>query len=121
MFLPQLFQNSQQASPTAAYVTHSGGGCMSATGGGEFHDVPLFAPYGVCGVPCEGASALVLPLDGAYACAGVLCEPPTSLQAGEVRLCSAGGAYILLKNSGDVVINGLTITSAGKIVESGAQ
>lgn len=120
MFLPQLFQNSQQVSPTAAYVTRSGGGCLSATGGAEFHDVPLFAPYGICGIPPEGACALVVPQDGAYACAGVLCTPPASLQAGELRLCSAGGAYIVLKNSGDVVINGLTITSTGKIVGSGA-
>ena len=39
-------------------------------------------------------------------CAGVLSGSDSRLQAGEVQLYSAGGAEILLKNNGDVVING---------------
>ena len=39
----------------------------------------------------------------------------SKLESGEVELRSLGGAYILLKNNGDVVINGLVINRQGVI------
>ena len=39
-------------------------------------------------------------------CAGLASPPDSSLQEGEVRLYSAGGAEILLNRNGQVVING---------------
>lgn len=117
MFLPQILR--QQTMPSTATVTHSTGGYISASGAQEVCDAPVFAPYGVCGLPCEGAQALLIPTEGGAVCAGVLCKPPAGMQPGEVRLSSAGGAYILLKNSGEVEINGLVITSGGHIAESG--
>ena len=47
-------------------------------------------------------------------CAGVQGDPG-GLSAGEVRLCSAGGAQIVLKNNGEIWLNGLTITPSGEI------
>ena len=39
-------------------------------------------------------------------CAGLASAPDPTLEEGEVRLYSAGGAEILLKNNGQVVVNG---------------
>ena len=36
-----------------------------------------------------------------------------------LRLFSKGGAYIVLKNSGDIVLNGVTITKSGQIIQTG--
>lgn len=61
-------------------------------------------PYGFSSVAQSGGQAVML--DG-Y-CAGMANAPDGSLEAGEVRLYSAGGAEILLLNDGRVVINGQT-------------
>ena len=50
----------------------------------------------------DGKQAVML--DGV--CAGIAASLDGELSQGEVRLYSAGGAEILLKNTGEVVING---------------
>ncbi|WP_312643370.1 hypothetical protein [Hydrogenoanaerobacterium sp.] len=123
MLLPQLLKNQQLSSPAAVPITQSGGGDISVSGESELRDIPLFAPCGVCSIPAENAQALILPLDGAAACTGILCPPDAvvGLEPGELRLFSSGGAAIVLKNNGEVLINGLTVTKEGKIIESGAK
>ena len=37
------------------------------------------------------------------------------IESGEVKISSLGGAYIILKNNGDIVLNGLVIDSRGVI------
>lgn len=59
-------------------------------------------PYGFSSM-AEGGRQAVL-LEG-Y-CAGMASAPDGSLEAGEVRLYSAGGAEIRLRNDGCVEING---------------
>lgn len=115
-------QTGGAPAPCAAAVTQSGGGYLSASGEADFRGVPLFQPFGVCGVPCEGSEVLLLPLEGGAVCAGALCPPEAAagLAQGELRLYARGGASIVLKNTGDVVINGLTVTKNGTILEKGA-
>ena len=60
------------------------------------------APYGLSSRAAGGSQAVLL--DGF--CAGVLAGQDSAIKAGEVRLFSSGGAEILLKNDGSVVING---------------
>lgn len=62
----------------------------------------MLFPYGYAAVAAEGGRALLL--DGVWA--GMAAAPDGSLSPGEVRISSAGGAEILLKNTGEVVING---------------
>ena len=64
--------------------------------------LPLLFPYGYSSAAEEGDRAVML--DGV--CAGIAAAPDGQLSQGEVRLYSAGGAEILLKNTGEVVING---------------
>lgn len=68
----------------------------------KFQSPEQVAPYGLSSRADSGKEAVML---GRY-CAGVVTDTDSKISAGEVRLYSAGGAEILLKNNGDVVING---------------
>ncbi len=79
-----------------------GGGEFAVQGEVRFRQPEQLFPYGFASAAAGGRQAVML--DG-Y-CAGLSATPDTSLAEGEVRLYSAGGAEILLKNDGAVVING---------------
>ena len=72
---------------------------------GEHKNLRLCQPYGVASIPPEGACAVVLPLDDGEVSLGVLGQEQ-SLSEGELMLYSKGGASIVLKNDGRVLING---------------
>lgn len=59
-------------------------------------------PYGFASAAQSGRPAVML---NGY-CVGLASAPDPTLEEGEVRLYSAGGAEILLKNNGQVVVNG---------------
>ena len=69
-------------------------GSLSIQAVGQYSAVPLAAPFGITYVPPKGTKVVLLE------------EEDTVLCAGELMLRSSGGAYIHLKNNGDVVING---------------
>lgn len=73
---------------------------------GEHRGLRLCAPYGVFSVPPKGESAVVLPLADGEVALGVLSEQAQELEEGELMLFSRGGASVVLKNSGKVLING---------------
>ena len=64
-------------------------------------------------VPLQGADALSLRLPEGTAYLGAFQKFPDTLQPGELLLQSAGGACILLKNDGTIVLND-TVIPAGK-------
>ena len=68
----------------------------------KFRSPEQVTPYGISSRAAGGKEAVML---GSY-CAGVVNGEDSKLSAGEIRLYSSGGAEILLKNNGDVVING---------------
>lgn len=76
---------------------------------GEYRDVPVLAPGGIAWVPRNGAQGVLLPLFNGAVCAGVPVEDK-GLEPGELMLFSAGGASIVLKNSGEVLVNGCSVT-----------
>lgn len=75
---------------------------MKVQGDSEYRSPELLFPYGYVSAAQNGQRAVML--DGV--CAGIAAVPDNQLSQGEVRLYSAGGAEILLKNTGEVVING---------------
>ena len=84
-------------------------GQVSSTGQGlrvqgesEYNSPEMLFPYGYSSAAADGKQAVML--DGV--CAGIAASLDGELSQGEVRLYSAGGAEILLKNTGEVVING---------------
>ncbi|MBQ2944277.1 MAG: hypothetical protein IJD93_06285 [Ruminococcus sp.] len=70
------------------------------------HDLPLIAPFGVMYVPVTGEKAVTLETPSGEVCLGVVAKSPKELASGELMLCSKGGASIVLKNDGRVLING---------------
>ena len=75
---------------------------MQVLGESEYRAPETVYPYGFNSLPGSGSRAVML--DGL--CAGVSAMPDSDLKEGEVRLFSGGGAEILLRNTGEVVING---------------
>lgn len=78
---------------------------LSVVSSGEHKQLKTCLPYGVVSVPPTGECAVVLPLDDGEVSLGVIAEN-VGLEEGEVMLFSKGGASIVLKNSGKVLING---------------
>lgn len=72
---------------------------------GEHKRLKTCFPYGLVSVSPTGQKAVVLPLDDGEVGLGVI-TANAELEEGEVMLYSKGGASIILKNSGKVIING---------------
>lgn len=87
-------------------------GLVSVQSGHEYRDVPMMGPSGIAYMPVEGARSVILSANGTPICAGVIGENK-ALEAGELMLYSAGGASIVLKNDGSVLINGTPFPSGG--------
>ena len=91
------------------------GKVVSSTGDGSFVDasnqysgVRALAPYGVLSVPAEDSDTVVVHTDRGDYLLSVM-KPYMQLEAGEIALRSAGGASIVLKNDGRVLINGRAV------------
>ncbi|MBE6824876.1 MAG: hypothetical protein E7513_05965 [Ruminococcaceae bacterium] len=86
-------------------VTASSRGAVAVNSSLEHRDLPIVAPFGIAYNPPVGEKSVVVPLQGGRACVGVI-SPYKSLKPGELMLFSKGGASIVLKNDGTVLING---------------
>lgn len=73
----------------------------------QYLSIPHLVPWGIASLPPNGSQAAVLSDGLTDVCLGSP-QQPVSLLPGEVRLSSSGGAYILLRQNGEVVINGQT-------------
>lgn len=91
--------------PSCGDVTNSSMGNVAVNSSLEHRNMPVIAPYGIVYNPPLGEKSVVLPLTKEQACIGVV-APYKQLQEGELMLYSKGGASIVLKNDGSVVING---------------
>lgn len=88
---------------------------LAATGSARRQNVPLYAPAGLISIPSQGAQVLLSPCAGETICTGVRVADTQGLRPGEIRLFSAGGASLTLKNSGEIDLNGVTITRDGTV------
>ena len=103
MWLMSYITNNSISSPNAVKGELSAGGAVSSSG--EHKGVEMCFPYGVVSIPPAGERAVVLPLDDGEVGLGVL-KKAVGLEAGELMLYSKGGASLVLKNDGRVLING---------------
>ena len=76
----------------------------------DYKRLPLVAPAGIAYVPAQGLQTVVVHSSGGAVCAGVIAAPDEDLEPGELMLYSAGGASIVLKNNGSVLINGQEVS-----------
>lgn len=74
----------------------------------EHREIKIAAPFGVISIPPTGAKAVVTPTEQGFIYTGVLSQP-AELEPGELMLYSSGGANIVLKNNGQVLINGAVL------------
>ena len=117
MWLSKTIRESESA-PQAEQgkITLSGNGVLEAEATQSSRNVKLCLPYGyTAGVPA-GAEVMLLPAADCLLAVGT--EAAGNLPApGEVRIASLGGASVVLKNDGSVVINGcFTIDKEGNII-----
>ena len=105
MWLMSYMTKNSLASPNAVKGDVQGNDGRAVMSSGGHKDLAFCAPYGVFAIPPAGERAVVLPLDDGEVCLGVLAAAD-GLSEGEVMLRSSGGASIVLKNDGRVLING---------------
>lgn len=85
----------------------SSGNTVSVDSSEEHRGIKCCVPYGFASVVPVGESAVVLPLANGEVSLGVLAKMLNLMRA---RLCSSkGGASIVLKNDGRVLINGKAV------------
>ena len=100
MWLTKQLRKNTGARVWSAQV--EGGEQLQVQGESEYRSPETMFPYGFNSLAAGGQRAVML--DGMYV--GISALPDNTLQEGEVRLFSSGGAEILLKRNGQVVING---------------
>ena len=105
MWLIKTITDQTMTAPTAVKGELSARDGTAVSGSGEHKELELCYPYGVVSVPPAGESAVVLPLSDGEVGLGVLSRA-VGLDEGELMLYSKGGASIVLKNDGRVIING---------------
>ena len=77
-------------------------------------NIDCYAPYGYQSVPPVDEDVLMLPSNDSSVVLGTL-NKCNDVESGEIKIVSKGGAYIILKNNGDIVLNGLVINGGGVI------
>ena len=104
--LDYVTRNSfSKTEPSCGDVTDFSMGNVAVNSSLEHRNMPVIAPFGIAYNPPVGETSVVLPLVKEQACLGVVAKDK-NLEEGELMLYSKGGATILLKNDGTVVING---------------
>ena len=112
MWLMNCITQGLAAAPSAVRgsINKSDGESSGVVASTEYKNINQCAPYGIESVAPVGQRAVVLPLDFGDVALGVV-SSTSGLEQGEIRIRSMGGAEILLKNSGEVIINGTVIGS----------
>ncbi|MBR0412095.1 MAG: phage baseplate assembly protein [Eubacterium sp.] len=95
-------------------VTVSGSAALEAQYTAGAKNMEAYTPYGYTSAAPIGEEVVVLPSSDGEITLGTRCKAST-LQSGEVMISSLGGAKILLKNDGTVVINSMVINREGVI------
>jgi len=101
--------NSFPSDTPSVGEVRSAGAKVTVSASADHTGVPVAAPYGIAYVPPIGSRSLILPSDGGSVCLGVIGAPEAQLEQGELMLYSSGGASIVLKNDGRVLINGRAV------------
>lgn len=107
MWLMNYITENSLASPNAVKgnVNKNDKDGTAVVSSGEHKRLKSCFPYGIISVPPTGERAVVLPLEDGEVNLGVIAES-SNLNEGELMLYSKGGASIVLKNDGRVLVNG---------------
>lgn len=113
-------EDTRTENADVAKVTGVGRDFVNVSGHTMLKNVKMTLPQGICVLPKEGDDVIVMPLEnGEYIVLGTVYNRSLeggSLNRGEILIKSEGGAYIKLKNNGEVEINGMIIDTNGQII-----
>lgn len=103
MWMPkQLVGRSERKPEMQEGIVTASRGTVVVQGESETRGMRVALPWGMESLPPEGSPALVFPSLGI--CTGIVSQ--AAVEPGELAFRSLGGAEIILKNSGEVIING---------------
>ena len=83
--------------------------CCNLSGAEAWGSLDLLLPYGVSVKPPEGSRCVVLPLEEGQRVNLGCPVSPQGLEPGEIKLQSAGGSYLILKNDGTIRLGGQVV------------
>ena len=92
-------------SACAGRISGADKGRVGFEGSSSHRALAQVAPYGIVSLPPVGERGVAARCEDSDVLLGVVMKD-SGLEAGEIMLCSEGGASIVLKNNGDVIING---------------
>lgn len=98
----------QDAKTSVGEVSASSQEKSDVNSSNEYFQIRRLSPYGVSSVPADGSDSVIVHTARGDFLLSVM-DPGVSLEPGEVALHSMGGASIVLKNDGRVLINGRTV------------
>lgn len=107
-----LREKSKERKASSADVTLIDGGNIVVQNSNEYRGIKVVSPRGIAYMPVQGDKTVVIPVGDENVCIGAINES-AELEAGELMLYSSGGAKIVLKNNGEVLINNTTIPAIG--------
>ena len=111
----RLEKENAGISAERGYVSMNKDGRIEAASSVNSRDTAAFSPYGYTAAVPRGEEVLLIPSNDGQVVIGTKSESK-ALEAGEIKIASLGGASIVLKNDGSVIINGkLTINREGVI------
>jgi phage gp45-like len=79
-------------------------------------NINTYTPYGFTSLAPIGEEVILIPSSDGQVAVGTK-NDSSDLQSGEVKIASKGGACIILKNDGSVIINSMKIDKNG-VIES---
>lgn len=116
MWLSRNFKSTEQSAAETGVITLNKDDITEANSSMPSRGAQCFSPYGYSSRIPVGDEVLIVNGSSGSAVAGVKMNAGT-LEQGEIEIRSLGGATILLKNDGSVVINSLVIDRDGNIEE----
>lgn len=118
MWLSRRFNKTENSAAETGVVTLNANGFTEAAASMPSRNRDTFSPYGYSYCAPVGEEVLIVNGSSGTVFAGTKMPAP-SLGQGEIEIKSMGGASVVLKNDGSVVINGLVIDKNGEIVNGG--
>ena len=100
----KLSESSSPRNAERGYVSMNSGGELEASSSVNSRSTKCFTPYGYSAVIPIGREVILVPSNDGQVALGVL-QKDEQLEAGEIKIASEGGASIVLKNDGRVIIN----------------
>lgn len=105
----EILSNTKEKKDTIiGEVTSIDGSKVYVQADQEYRSIPMLVPFGIAYNPPAGEKAAVISAGDSFACLGTISHDK-NLNPGEIMLYSSGGASIVLKNDGRVLINGTAI------------